>query len=68
MHLKTTTTCVRGGFLHFQKAFDTVNYEILLSKLYIPLKIIKSYLTNRKQYTYINDAESTALISTQGVP
>ena len=63
-----------GVFLGLQKAFDTVNHDILPSKLHfygfrnIFFKLIKSYLTNRKQYTYINDTESTALISTHGVP
>ena len=58
-----------GVFLDFQKAFD----DILTSKLHFygirdtSFKLIKSYLTNRKQYTYINDSESTALISTHGV-
>ena len=62
-----------GVFLDFQKAFDTVNHDILLSKLHYygirdtPFKLIKLYLTNRKQYTYINESESTALISTHGV-
>ena len=63
-----------GIFVDFQKAFDKVNHDILLSKLYYygirdtPFKLIKSYFTNRKQYTHINDSESTALISTHGVP
>ena len=52
-----------GVFLDFQKAFDIVNYDILLSKLHCyglrdtPFELIKSYLTNRKQYTYINDSD-----------
>ena len=63
-----------GVFLDIHRAFDTVNHDILLSKLrYHSIRdtlfnLIKSYLTNRKQYTYINDSESTALISTHGVP
>ena len=69
MHLTTTTTCVK-----FSEAFATVNQRVLLSKLRYygirdtPYELIKSYLTNRKRYTYMNDAESTALISTHGVP
>ena len=69
MHLTTTTT-----YVEFSEAFATVNHRVLLSKLRYygirdtPYKPIKSYLTNRKRYTYMNDAESTALISTHGVP
>ena len=69
MHLTTTATCVK-----FSEAFATVNQRVLLSKLRYygirdtPYELIKSYLTNRKRYTYMNDAESTALISTHGVP
>ena len=65
---------MRGVFLDFQKAFDTVNHDILSSKLHYygirdtPVKLIKLDLINGKQYTYINDTESIALISAHGVP
>ena len=53
-----------GVFLDFQKAFETVNHDILLDKLEhygitsIPLKLFKTYLTERTQYTAINNNTS----------
>ena len=46
--------------MDFAKAFDTVNHDILLSKLEyygvkdIPLKWFKSYLQNRQQCVKVN--------------
>ena len=62
-----------GVFLDFQKAFDTINNRILLSKLEyygirgIPHNLIKSYLTNRK-HTHINGVNPNTLTSTHGIP
>ena len=53
-----------GVFLDFQKAFDTVNHNILLKKLYhygisgITNDWFKSYLNNRTQQTKVNDSIS----------
>jgi hypothetical protein len=67
---------VLGVFLDFQKAFDTVNHQILLDKLYklgirgTALMLLKDYLNNRQQcvsYTYV-DVESEKSIITCGVP
>ena len=63
-----------GIFIDFKKAFDTVNHEILLMKLE-PYGIrgaakewFKSYLSDRKQYTSINEYNSSHLNVTCGVP
>ena len=51
-------------FLDFKKAFDSVNHNILLSKLEhysirgTSLKWFRSYLSNRKQICSINGKQS----------
>ena len=63
-----------GIFIDLAKAFDTVNHDILLKKLYhygvrgIPYEWFKSYLNNRKQYVYLNNIQSNKLPITCGVP
>ena len=63
-----------GVFVDFQKAFDTVNHEILLSKLShygirgICNDWIRSYLTNRRQFVSINGSNSTERSVKHGVP
>ena len=63
-----------GVYLDLKKAFDTVNHDILLSKLHhygIRGKAndwFKSFLVNRNQYTSINNANSTSEKVTYGVP
>jgi len=61
--------------LDFSKAFDTINHEILCSKLYnmykfskSATKLIKSYLTNRSQAVYFNSKTSKFLTVSTGVP
>ena len=61
-------------FLDLAKAFDTVNHKILLKKLYnygfrgIAYNLIESYLTDRKQVVRCEDAISSELPVTCGVP
>ena len=51
-------------FIDLKKAFDTLNHEILVNKLYhygirgIVLEWIVSYLSKRKQFVHINDITS----------
>ena len=66
-----TPCCI---FLDFAKAFDTVNHNILLSKLNYygirgtSLNWLKSYLTNRLQCVNIGDTNSSNLPIDTGVP
>ena len=68
---KQSSYCI---FLDFAKAFDTVNHEILISKLKYygvkdkTLSLFTSYLSNRKQVTEINGTPSDSGIIKHGVP
>ena len=61
-------------FLDLSKAFDTIDHTILLYKLKYygleqsTLRLIESYLKNRKQYTEIEESKSEILPLTIGVP
>ena len=65
---------VGGIFIDLQKAFDTVNHEILCEKLYnygfrgSAQLLIKSFLTNREQFVSINGYDSEKLEIKCGVP
>ena len=65
---------VVGIYFDLQKAFDTVNHKILLHKLYnygirgVLYEWLKNYLTNRKQFTVVNNATSSIGNITCGVP
>ena len=61
-------------FLDLSKAFDTINHDLLLAKLkaygFSPnaLKLMHSYLNNRKQQVRINNKFSSEGIAIVGVP
>ena len=65
---------VFGLFLDFSKAFDTVNHDILFTKLEClgirdtPLQWFKSYLSDREQYVIYNETCSSYKTISCGVP
>ena len=56
-------------FVHFKKAFDVTNHELLLTKLSIygandfTVKWFRSYLTGRNQYVCVNGCYFSRCIS-----
>lgn len=65
---------VMGIFMDLQKAFDTVNFKILLDKLEhygirgSSLNWFKTYLIGRSQFTVINEYISDTGFTTCGIP
>ena len=63
-----------GIFLDLSKAFDTINHDILISKLQIygvrgtALDWFKDYLSNRKQFVVWQNKKSSYKSITCGVP
>ena len=65
---------VAGIYLDLSKAFDCVDHQILLHKLHNygirgnMLSWLKDYLTNRKQFTFVNNVKSNLRTVNIGVP
>jgi len=63
-----------GIFIDLSKAFDTLDHDILLKKLEfygirgLSNDLLKSYLTNRKQYVIYNNQKSNLEDIKLGVP
>ena len=63
-----------GVLMDLSKAFDTLDHELLISKLYAygfsktALKLIKSYLSDRWQRVKVNNSYSTWFLLLLGVP
>ena len=61
-------------FLRFKKAYDTINHTILIKKLEkygirgLPLQLLASYLTDRQQYTIVNQYKSKSRDVICGIP
>ena len=61
-------------YLDLSKAFDSLNHNILLNKLsyygvtHMANTLLRSYLSNRKQYVMVGDVSSTTQPITSGVP
>ena len=66
--------CIIGVFLDLSKAFDTMDHSILLCKLRqygirgIALEWFSDYLSNRTQYTHVNNTSSAICNVSIGVP
>ena len=61
-------------YIDLSKAFDTLHFDILLHKLYyygvtsVSFELIRSYLTNRKQYVRFKTYKSDYMDIKSGVP
>ena len=69
-----TRKITQGIFLHFSKASDTINHNILIQKLVYygfsesSKNLIQNYLENRKQFVSLDGIESQFKTVQIGVP
>ena len=70
----TVDTYAIAIFMDQSKAFDTIDHEILITKMEhygiknLESQWFKSYLSDRKQYVEFNNTQSATEIITTGVP
>ena len=73
-HVLDSGKVVGGVFIDFKKAYDTVSHDILLRKLEAYgiknniIRLIKSNLSDRKQYVQYSDGQSDVKVVQHGVP
>ena len=71
---KTTGDVTLSVFLDLSKALDTINNDILLNQLHlygirgVPNSWFANYLSNRKQFTGINNCKSALTNVSTGLP
>ena len=69
-----TSKVTLGIIFDFSKAFDTIDHLTLLQKLYKmnfsveALKLIQSYISERREYAQIDDKTSSTQLNNFGVP
>ena len=74
IHHMNENCCPVNIYLDFSKAFDSLNYDILLSKLAYygiqpnALRLLTSYLQDRCQYVQLDNVKSCEHPTTCGIP
>ena len=74
IHHMNESYCPVNIYLHFSKAFDSLNYDIILSKLTYyglqqsALRLLTSYLLDRCQYVQLDNVKSSKHSTTCGIP
>ena len=74
IHHRNENYCTVNIYLDFSKAFDSLNYDILLSKLTYhglqqsALRLLTSYLQERCPYMQLDNVKSSKHSTTCGIP